>query len=125
MAESFTQSSQARKTLIGERERFESLTQSSLAGMTLKGEHEMAESFTQSSQAGTALKGENERAESFTQSSLDGTELGASSVLLQCTELSAVHTTSFYYSSGNYLMFTPQNFTIMHGTILCSRYCIL
>ena len=73
----------------------ENFTQSSLAGMTLKRERDMVESFTQSSLAGMTLKGEHERAESFTQSSQAGMTLGASSILLQCTELSDLHTTAF------------------------------
>ena len=95
----------------------ESFTQTSQCAMTLKGKHERAESFTQSSQAGMTLKGEHERAESFTQSSQAGMTLGASSVLLQCTELSDLHTTAFYYNARNYLIFIPQRFTTVHGTI--------
>ena len=44
---------------------------------------------------------------------------------LQCTELSYVHTTAFYYNARNYIVFTPQRFTTMHGPILCSHHSVL
>ena len=43
---------------------------------------------------------------------------------LQCTELSYVHTTTFYYNARNYIVFTPQRFTTMYRTILCSHHSL-